>query len=174
MTKINQMKRLFIFIFLLVSSKAIFFQKLKTSTHLVKNQKTNKYKKYDFQEFLKIKTIDSGYNYIKTIHKKINTDYPYFKNQEDIQVRVLLINDGNYKGIEIIPIDETNNFGKDIIRTLTIANENLVPNDNEKYITMFSITYDYEPHIEDWSWKKELPKIRLPLFKHKRDTRILH
>lgn len=168
------MKRLLIFIFLLAFGKTIFSQELKTDTHSVNNQNTDKYKRYDLQEFLNIKTIDSGYNYIKTMHKKIKTDYPYFKNQEDIQVKVLLINDGDHKGVQIIPIDETNNFRKDIIRALTIANENLLKNDSEKYITELNITYDYEPHHENWSWKKELPKIRLFLFKHKRDTSILH
>ncbi|GGG39596.1 hypothetical protein GCM10011344_45540 [Dokdonia pacifica] len=140
----------------------------------MRSQDIDLYKNYEFQEFLKTKTVDSGYQYIKTIYRKILTEYPYFENQGDIHIKVLLINDGDQEGIEIIPIDETNNFRKDIIRTLKIANENLVQNDNEKYITEFNITYDYEPHIEDWSWKKELPKIRLQLFKYKKREVILH
>ncbi|AXT59208.1 hypothetical protein D1816_02210 [Aquimarina sp. AD10] len=136
----------------------------------IKAQNTDLYKKYKYEDFLKVKTIDSGYNYVKTIHRKINTDYDYRKNQDDVIVRVLLINNGDDKGIEIIPIDETNNFRKDIIRTLIIANENLTKNDSEKYITEFNITYDYEPHMENWQWKKELPKIRLPLYKTKVKT----
>ncbi len=108
----------------------------------IKSQDVDSYKNYEFQEFLNTKTIDSGYNYIKKIHRKINTDYTYFENRDDINVKVLLINNGDNKGIEIIPIDKTNNFRKDIIRTLTIANEDLIKNDNEKYITELNIIYD--------------------------------
>ena len=138
------------------------------------SQNSDFYKKYAFEEFLKAKTLDSGYNYIRTLYKKINTDYEYSKNRDDINIRVLLINHGFKKEIEMIPIDKTNNFRKDIIRALTVANADLIKNDGEKYMTELNITYDFEPHIENWNWRKELPKIRLFIFKYVREKSIMH
>ncbi len=132
----------------------------------INSQNSDLYKKYEFEEFLKAKTVDSGYNYIKTIYRKINTDYEYYENQDDINIRILLINHGADKGIEIIPIDETNNYRKDIIRTLKIANVELAKDDTEKYITELNITYEFEPHIENWNWRNEIPKIRLFIYKY--------
>jgi hypothetical protein len=138
------------------------------------SQNSDLYKKYEFEEFLKTKTADSGYSYIRTIYKKVNTDYEYYENRDDINIRVLLINHGSEKEVEIIPIDETNNYRNDIIRTLKIANTELIKNDGEKYITELNITYEFEPHIENWNWRKEIPKIRLFIHKYVRKKVIMN
>ena len=138
------------------------------------SQNSEYYKKYDFEEFLKIKTVDSGYNYIRTIYKKINTDYEYDDNREDVTIRVLLINHGKHNQIEVIPIDSTNFYRRDIVKTLKKVNEKILKKDDEKYITEIKIIYDYEPHKYFLHWRDEIPDIRLFIHKTKYYKTTLH
>ncbi len=111
------------------------------------SQESNCYKKYTFEEFLRLKT-KNDYEYVRTIYKKLIYPYPekdFIDEGVEGVVKVILINNGK-DDFEIIPVEKVNNFHKDVIHAITLINSQFLNVDNEKYMTEFSIKLDFEPH----------------------------
>jgi len=106
-------------------------------------QQKGYYYKYEFEDFLTTKTIDTK-RYLQTIYKNIK--YPSLEKSNRIEgvIRVLIYNHDK-ENLEIIPLNHIGNLDEEAFRVINIANEAYLIKSDEKYITEFFIEFDFHP-----------------------------
>ncbi len=136
----------------------------------IKCQETSCYKKYEFDDFLEEKTIDST-KYIEAIYEELT--YPDLDRREERQMRIRVLYVYNGEGeVQIYPAvyqDHcTDNFDESILRVLKKVNKEYMQLDDEKFITEFTISFLLSPSDFEEMLKGTI-NIRAKRFKPKHD-----